>query len=239
MSGLRLAIIYGIFPHKLGFCGPREKLATKDLLNYLSGKKVSEERIKNILKDFKGVYPYYKLIAKSNNIKNPFSEKVVKSYWIGNDLLDNVRVSRLRKMIINDFSAPGLLKKKEAKRRAKNISPDSRPHHSFHVLMIGSIGGRIKLKGRLLDFCRVGWGRVLTVKNKKVMIEYYPLVKRKNFYIGKPIKKKFLVDRDLISKIKRRDWITTHWNNLVQVINKKDLNNLKKYTQITLDSLNE
>jgi len=239
MSGLKIAIGYGVFPQKLGFCGPQEKYASQDLLNYLLGKRISEERIRKIMKKFKGAYSYYKLIAKSNKIKDSFDERVVEAYWIGNNLLDRVKFSDLRKMIIDDFSAPGLLKQEEAERRAKNIPLNSRPHHSFHVLVIGSVSGRVDLKGKLLDLCRIGWGRVQELKKHKVIIDYYPLSNKRPFYIGKPIKKEFSWNKDLIPKIKKRDWVTTHWNNLIQVINKENLNNLKKYTQITLNSFNE
>jgi len=86
MSGLRIAALYGIYPHQLGFCGPEKK--SKLLVNYLLGKKVSEEKIREILKQFKGAYLYYERIAKKNRIKDVFDEKVVKAYWIGNNLLE-------------------------------------------------------------------------------------------------------------------------------------------------------
>src|SRR4030043_926519 len=114
MSGLKIAALYGIKPHTLGFCGPQEKSASRLILSYLSGKKISGKKIRKIFEKFEGAYSYYKLIAKSNKIKDPFNEKVVKAYWIGNNLLEKVKTEDLRKMIARDFSRPGLLSKKTA-----------------------------------------------------------------------------------------------------------------------------
>ena len=105
MPGVKLAALYGIYPHLLGFCGPLEKSETKIILDFLSGFNVPEKKIRKILKEFKGAYFYYKLIAKSNKIKNPFDEKVVRAYWIGNSLLEKVKIKDLKKMIANDFKA--------------------------------------------------------------------------------------------------------------------------------------
>lgn len=80
MSGLKLAALYSIKPHQLGFCGPKDD---ETLLRYLKGKKnVSEKKVRKILEGFEGAYPYYQRIAKSNNIKDPFDERVVRAYWI-------------------------------------------------------------------------------------------------------------------------------------------------------------
>jgi len=84
MQGIRIAALYGFYPHRLGFCGPQKNSAKKTLLDYLSGEKISEQKIRKVLETFKGSFSYYKLITKSNGIENPFDEKVVKAYWIGN-----------------------------------------------------------------------------------------------------------------------------------------------------------
>src|SRR4030043_375803 len=109
MSGLKIVALYGIKPHLLGFCGPKEKSASRLILSYLSGKKISGKKIRKIFEKFEGAYSYYKLIAKANKIKDPFNERVVKAYWIGNKLLDKVSTKQLREMVVKEFSKPGLL----------------------------------------------------------------------------------------------------------------------------------
>lgn len=207
MSGLKLAALYSIKPHQLGFCGPQEEKNRGILLKYLRGSKVSEKKMREILEGFEGAYPYYKLIAKSNSIKDPLDERVVRAYWVGNRLLDKVR---------------GL-----------------NPHHSFHVLIIGSVTNRIVLKGKLLDLCRICWGKVikLKVKSQKLKVIYQPLVGRKKLTLGKPIEKEIDWDKDLVPGVKVGDGVSFHWNQVVEVLKDEDRRNLEKYTNLTLNSL--
>src|SRR4030042_6736072 len=108
MLGPKIAALYGLKPHQLGFCGPQDK-NRGFLLEYLRGKTNNKKRVRKILRSFEGAYPYYQLIAKSNNIRDSLNERVVKAYWIGNKLLEKVRISALQEMIVRDFSRPGLL----------------------------------------------------------------------------------------------------------------------------------
>ena len=245
MQGIRIAALYGFYPHRLGFCGLQENSAKKNLLDYLSGEKISEQKIRKILETFKGAFFYYKLIAKSNGIKDPFDEKVVKAYWIGNQLLEKVPVDSLKKMIIKEFVGPGFLSKVMTVKKASEISLTSKAHHSFHVLVIGSVSGRIILEGKLLDLCRIAWGKVIgykkggTENSNGVIIEYQPLQKRRSKYsLGRAIHKIVFWDKKFIPEIKIGDNVATHWNHIVQILSTKDLIYLKKYTQITIDSLN-
>jgi len=248
MLGLKLAALYGFYPHKLGFCGLQENSAKKLLLSYLSGEKIPEQKIRKILETFKGAFFYYKLIAKSNGIRDPFDEKVVKAYWIGNKLLEKVPIGSLREMIIKEFAGPGLLSKKIAEKKAREIPFASKAHHSFHVLVIGSVSGRIVLEGKLLDFCRIGWGKVIKKpkinppaggQKLKIVIEYQPLQKRrKKYFLGEPTHKIVSWEKKFVPEIKTGDKVATHWNHIVQILDARDLTYLKKHTQTTIDSLN-
>lgn len=62
-----------------------------------NGKSHSEENISGSLKKLYS-YIYYLIIAESNNIDDPFHLNVVKAYWIGNELLENVKDSVVRKV---------------------------------------------------------------------------------------------------------------------------------------------
>ncbi|MBU1102681.1 hypothetical protein KJ853_03450, partial [Patescibacteria group bacterium] len=121
---------------------------------------------------------------------------------------------------------------------------NSKPHHSFHILVLGSITGRVNFEGdtKLKDVCRVGWGRVIKkIKNQKskikILVEYQPLVENKTLKLGTPKQKEIFWDKNLIPKIKIGDWVSFHWNYLVQVLSTSEMANLKKYTLNTLKSL--
>lgn len=240
-SGLSVAVAYGLVPNRLGYCGPQEAKKRKRLLDFLQGK-ASESEILPIMKQFEGAYYYYQLIARKNNIKNPFDKKVVEAYWIGNNLLEKVKVADLRKMAIKNFTKPGLLPLEVAKERAKLIPENSKPHHSFHVLSFGTITGRIDLDSiKLKDICRVGWGRIIGFKdgnlNPKVIVKYQPLIKDRKIKLGKFIAMEIEWNKDVVPEIRINDQVSFHWGMLVQILAKRDIANLKKYTQNTLKSL--
>lgn len=235
MSGVRLAALYSIAPHKLGLCGPQKKSIRREIYNFLCGKKNSQRKIRKILEGFRGAFFYYKLIAKSNSISNPFDKKVVRAYWIGNELLERVKIEDLRQMIAKDFSKP---------EKARKIPEDSKPHHSFHVLIAGPINKKIILKGKLLDFCKVSWGRVIKISDlkfqiSKLLVEYQPLMKDKKYTLGEPIKKEIFWDKKILPKIKMGDWVSFHWNLALEKLQDKDIKNLQKYTRMTLKGMAE
>jgi len=206
MSGLRIACLYSLPPHKLGFCGPLDKRKTKVILDCIRGKKIDELRLRKILKEFIGAVQYYQLIAQANKIKDPFNQRIVKAYWVGNQLLAGFR--------------------------------EILPHHSYHVLMVGSVTGRIKFNDKLRDLCRIGWGEVIKLKTQKLklIVKYKPLVRRdKRFVFGKIIKKEVEWDKDFIPKIRVGDIVSIHWNQAIEILSQREVKHLKKYTQQTLN----
>jgi len=239
MSGVRLAALYGIKPKQLGFCGPEGKSSSRLLFNFLCEKELLEKKAREVLERF-AVFPYYKLIARFNGIEDPFDEKIVKAYWIGNNLLDNISSDTLQRMVITEFSRPNFLSRKEAEEKAKKIPKGSKPHHSFHVLVLGSVMGRIELKGKLLDLCRIGWGKVIKLRpdKKAVSVKYQPLVSGKTYQLGQLREKEINWIKDFVPKIEIGQSVSFHWNQVVQILTEEEKNNLKKYTQQTLDILN-
>jgi hypothetical protein len=233
ISGLRLAAAYGLTPNKLGFCGPQKK-EHKILYAFLVDEK-NEKKAREILFKFEGASAYYDLIAQKNKIKNIFDQKVVEAYWIGNKLLDKISSEDIKKMVREKFISPLLLDKKEAEKRIRKIPMYAKPHHSFHVLILGPVAGRIDLTPiNLKDICRVGWGKIISVKNNKIEVKYQPLI-RKNYQIsfGKAEAKKINWDRNIIPKLEIGDWISFHWNSAVQILDKENIKNLEKYTKLS------
>lgn len=241
MSGPKLAAIYGLIPNKLGFCGPKQTLLKK----FLAGDLTIPE-ILPTLEKFEAAYRYYCLIAEKNKISSPFNKRVVEAYWLGNELLDKVSVSDLRRLITEKFSAPGLLSKEAAARKAAAIPEDSRPHHSFHVLVLGAVTGSVNFAGntRLKDTCRIGWGRIVKIKDShkitepgRITVSYSPLTGKKVLGFGPPAKKDLVWDKILLPSAEIGDWISFHWNYAIQKLNEENIINLHKYTSNTLNSL--
>lgn len=255
ISGFKIAALFGFRPHYLGLCGPTQARQQKLLQKFLQGK-ITVAKMRPVFRKFLSAYSYYKLIARSNKIKNPFDEKVVSAYWIGNELLDKVKTGDLRQMIAKEFGGPGLLPKKIAIEKAGVIPHGSKPHHSFHVLAIGSVTGSVDFKNtKLKDLCRIGWGRVKKIKNQprrpkgsgprpeaseisNLVVQYQPLIGEKKIKLGKPVKKEIIWNKILAPKVKTGDWVAFHWDYLAQILTKKDVKNLRKYTLNTLNKIN-
>ena len=102
------------------------------------------------------------------------------------------------------------------------------PHHSYHVFHIGSITGRIEIKGKLLDICRVSWGEVIRFNKNNVWVKYQPVVLKPERHLGKLRIKK--IKRGFLDKIKEGDMVSWHWNRGCQVLNQKQVKNLEYYT---------
>ncbi len=229
MSGFKTAALYSFPPQRFGLCGMREKEGD-ELFHFLLNEKVP--KIRKILESFKGAFFYYQLIAKENKISDPFNERVVRAYWIGNELLEKVRISKLREMIEKDFQKPRL---------AKILPESARPHHSFHVLVAGPIEKTLELTEGMKDLCKISWGRVLKIADSKFQIvnleiEHQPLLKEKHYFLGKPIKRKIFWDKRILPKVKIGDFISFHWDLALEKLSQTELRSLKKYTELSIQT---
>ncbi len=215
MMEYKTTFIYGYVPNALGLCGPKEGTEKIIISEFLAGKNISDEKLRKIIENFKAAFAYYQLIAKANNKKDCLEEKIVRAYWIGNECLE----------------------------KAEKLPSGSLPHHSFHVLNVGTLSG--KLDENLLDCCLIKWGRVkkLKIKNKKskinkvVVDNYQPLEKKgKKFVLGKPVEKEVAWNKLLTPELEAGDWVSIHWGSIMEKLTSEDLGNLKKYTKINLEA---
>lgn len=232
-SGIRLAIRYGYVPCKLGLCGPEDKKNKSLIFRYLKGDNKLELINREIQKQFQGAYAYYKLIADANDIKDPLDYRVVQAYWVGNKLLDKVKLPDFKKMALGEFVPLG----KITANRVSQIPRNAIPHHTFHVLFMGSVTGRAKLEGKTLDICRTSWGQIQNIKLKGLEIQYQPLKIDKRFSLGGSVTKEIFWNRDILPSVKKGDWVSVHWNHAIEKLDSTKLKNLKKYTNTILKSI--
>lgn len=231
MSGFKVAALYSFPPGRFGLCGMGEE-TSHQIFHFLLGEKVS--KIKKILESFKGALFYYKLIAKENKIPNYFDERVVRAYWIGNELLEKVRISKMKEMLEKVFKKPKL---------ARLLPNFARAHHSFHVLVAGPLRKDLEMTEGMKDLCKISWGKILKIENWRLevgnlIVKYQPLLKEKNWFLGKPIKRKIFWNKRILPKIKVGDFISFHWDLALEKISKKELENLKKYTEFSIKIAN-
>ena len=239
-DGLLTCARYAFMPNKLQYCGGTKN---QDLFEYSSNKK-SEPILSHLLEEFQTLYPYLKLIADSNKIKDVFDYRVVEAYWLGNELLDNVNMNKLYWHFIDGLKLKKKIKHKEFEKLVGKIPQGALPHHSFHVFNVYFRTGHIAVEHSLetMNSCCISWGEITKVKETTIEILAPVLIsKNENLIFSEPKKKtvsfKFL-DRTFIENPKIGDWITFHWDWACEVINKQQLSNLQKYTNICLKLAN-
>lgn len=238
-AGLLKCARYAFAPNRLKYCGPDNK--TREVLDYLN-ENTADEGLKQILRKFETLYPYLKFIALENNLNDPFDERVVEAYWLGNGLLDKISQKGLYEHFLNGLSLKKKLHKRELNLVMAKLNFGALPHHSFHVFNVFSgVWG----EGRTLetmDNCRVGWGKVLTVDVHKATILTKPLVYFEGkVEFGKLIKKEITIPFDLKNigpKLTPGLWLSFHWNVFCEVLSPRQVNLLKKYTGESLSLVN-
>ncbi len=154
---------YAYPPNALGYCGPADSGA---LLEYADAG-VVDGGLTDLARRFDGAWPYLALIGAANGRSDPLDDRVVEAYWLGNRLLEHVPARLLAAHLDARFAA-----------RAGHARADlaglavsgGRAHHNFHVFAVYPWVGMLRAGFaeeplRVLNYCRVRWGTVLTVHN--------------------------------------------------------------------------
>jgi hypothetical protein len=233
MDALELAARYSFMPNRLRYCGPED--ADMLLFDYVITKK-EKAKVREILDRFEALSLYLGLIAAKNGL-DKFDKKVIEAYWIGNDLLDAVKPEDIRQMILTDFIKKGL-PKSMAQKLSKNLPAAITAHHSFHVMHIHSITGKLKFTFSNIDKCRISSGTVTKIMEDKLAVEYEPVEMHEKMAIGKPVIREINYDKKFLGKIKIGDTVAIHWGYAVQKISGRQKQRLQKYTLQNLDAIN-
>ncbi|MDD5341031.1 MAG: DUF6390 family protein [Patescibacteria group bacterium] len=228
MDGLQMFISYGLKPHQLGFCGPKES-EVNVLLNYLQGNSIEQEHVRQILSQFERAHAYCDLIAKSNGMSDPFSREVVEAYWLGSDLLEKVSAPDLRSAAAQDLALSGL-SQKAVDKAVEKIPKKAVAHHSFSVL--SKSGRNIGMN----SLCLVGWGIVREKNADKIIVSSSSLSSRRGLKFTRDEVKVIAWDRRIVPDLKIGNVISFHFNQVCQVLNRAQLENLMKYTAINLQA---
>jgi len=216
-------------PNQLTYCGPDQN---KELAEYLE-KMETDGGLALILEKFECMVPNLEFIASENKIKNPFDEKVVEAYWIGNGLLSNIKKSRLYSYLSEN---PKLTLKEKLKLGGKLKAP-ANMHHSFHVFKVWQTSGFAENPQilKMIDECRIGWGQIIEFKNGTIKVLYEPIIFDKgNLIFGTLIEKNILCEtKNILPKI--NDWISFHWSSYCKTLSPEELKNLRFWTKTNME----
>jgi len=240
IDGAILAARHSFMPNRLGYCGPDENDV---LLNACISDRPSKKLVE-ALQAFQAAYPYLRFIAQSQGYEDPFDYRAVEAYWIGNEVLEKIAPNEfydhLRKRFETKFS------KDHLKTLFKTQPFAAFPHHALHVFnafssMKSSPEALVNPRAesdekveRLMDKCRISWGKVTKSNNGILTVEYEPLLRRE----GK-LSLGHVIETDVTSEVEGQsfvkgvepgDWVSFHWGFACSQLTNLQVANLRKYT---------
>ena len=231
---------YAYPPNELGYCGPD---ASRQLLEQVTAG-VDDRDLHRLLRGFEGAWPYLQLIASAHGIGDPLDARVVEAYWVGNDLLSGVGMRPLGDSVESRFrdrvGGPW-------DHLADTVRAGAVPHHSFHVFgvypWLGLLReGRTVEPLRVLDRCRVRWGRVLSVAGPEAVVRSRPLEwDGRALFLGEPRVERAVVALDglgLAGSVRPGDWCSLHWDWVCERLAPEQLHALQHYTLAQLAVVN-
>jgi hypothetical protein len=229
LAGTTRFIRYAFMPNRLRYCGGDDN---RTILEY-AVEDVREPPLVPMLRKFSGAYPYLALIARGNGIADPFDERVVEAYWVGNELLDRVEARQLYDHLKERYR--GELTPKTLDRVAAKAPAGARPHHSFHVFDVWRHGAQASGEVlAMLDSCRVSWGAVRSVEAGELVVDRRPLVLRGGrLVLDAPRSERVtrLVEgKGFATAARPGDVVSLHWGWVCEVLEPKQAAALERTT---------
>jgi hypothetical protein len=238
VGGTTRFVRYAFMPNRLQYCGGDDN---RTILDYAVAD-VREPPLDRMLRKFTGALPYLQLIARRNAIADPFDERVVEAYWIGNELLERVEARELYDHLRERYRAE--LSARVMDRVAAKAPAGARPHHSFHVFDVW----RQTERGRnevlaTIDSCRISWGRVTAIEPGALVVERAPIELRGGrLALGAPRLERvsrMLEGRGFVAAAAIGDVVSVHWSWACEVLDAGQAAALERYTTHHLRLANE
>lgn len=229
VAGTTRFVRYAFMPNRLQYCGGD---GSQTILDYAVAD-VREPPLDRMLRKFIGALPYLQLIARRNEIADPFDERVVEAYWIGNDLLERVEARELYDHLRERYRTE--LSARVMDRVAAKAPAGARPHHSFHVFDVW----RQTERGRnevlaTIDSCRISWGRVSAVEPGELVVERAPIELREGqLVLGTPRSERvtrMLEGSGFVASATVGDVVSIHWSWACEVLDPRQVAALERYT---------
>lgn len=241
INGIARCSRYSFGPNRLHYCGPD---ANRELQSLIEHGQANPE-LSVLLKQFKTLYPYLQYISRINAIAEPFDEKVVEAYWLGNKLLENIKKDKLHRFLMEDLSVKKKISGKEFEWLEQKVAHGAVPHHSFHVLNVWQMTGHTDKLDEVerMDQCLVNSGRVLRVSGPEITVlsESLSYANGKLFLVApteKKITRRLETEYD-IEQIKPGQIVSFHWSVPCEIISEKQAKNLKKYILQSINFANQ
>jgi len=224
LEGLRIACLYS-------FSCPELKKAKekKTILEFAKEPQFEKApKAREILIKLEPFF-FYQFIAHQNKISDPFNERVVRAYWLGNEFL-----KRVTKEEIKTFT---LLKKEITHKKITALKLleliNGKPHHNFETLWL--IKKNQFLTEKILQEitkCLIRPGEIIKIEKNILFVKTFKLnLEEKKVVLREVISK---VDQGFLKDPKKEHLVTIHLSRAREKISKKTFQNLLKITKEAL-----
>lgn len=150
IKALQLASRFSLSPNALGYCG--RKSAVKKLKRCIDKGKCAG--VEQELKKFIVLYPYLRTISEITGLPE-FDYRVIEAYWLGNDLLKQVRAKHYA-ILLKNFAKQGVPKWliEELKQKKPRVFI---PNHVFQVthVGVGKASGSVPYNKETINNCLI------------------------------------------------------------------------------------
>lgn len=232
MNGVARCTRYAFGPNRLHLCGPD---ASQEIAAYTAAG-VSDGGILGMLRRFETLFPYLETIAKANGIRDPFDDRVVEAYWIGNDLLEHIPAAVYHRHLVDTIDYKKRVPLRVFAGVEDMLRDGARMHHNVHVVNLTRRTGKDPVVHTLdsMDKCRVSWGEVIRIDGPSVSVRRQPLVREGDrIRLGDPVEQSMtrsLTDDDIMEQAVVGDIISLHWDEPCEILTTEQLIHLKRYT---------
>ena len=237
MDGVQLGARFSLATNRLNYCGPAD--AEPALYAAIVGPQ-GTDAARRALSGFEALMPYLEAIGAKHGL-DPFDERVVEAYWVGNDLLDPFGRDDFRRLL--DALVRRGLPRPIADRLAAHLPARPIPHHLFHVAFVGvgAVTGHVPTTLPNMESCRPAWASViapgpgpeLTVERPSLVVD------RGRLGFGAVRRLGLRFDPAVVPGVHAGHEVAIHWGWPALVLSARQSAALREYSRRSLDAANE
>ncbi len=236
MDGVQLGARFSIATNRLQYCGPAE---AAPLLYRAITTETGHAEAARALSGFEALMPYLEHIA-AKTAREPFDEKVVEAYWIGNSLLDAFDRSDFLRLL-EALTLRGL-PRSIARRLGDHLPTRPLPHHLFHVAFVGvgTVTGHVPTNLVNMEACRPAWATVTNASDGRLRVCGPSLTMRgEAIDWGPAVERQLPYDPRVVSDPRPGDAVAVHWGWPAMRLSSEQCAALEKYSYRSLEQANE
>lgn len=235
MDGAALGARFSLATNRLGFCGPQDAEAAL-YAAIAEGRRLEEARAK--LGSFEALMPYLELLAAHHDL-DPFDERVVEAYWLGNELLDGFTKAEFV-ALFDAFVSRGM-PRSIAARLSEHLPADAIPHHAFHVsyVGVGTVTGHAETTLANLERCRPSWGTVRERTATELLVDK-PVARLSDgrLEVAGSVEVRLRYDPRVVPEAAPGTTVAMHWDWPALTLSREQLSGLRDATARSLVAAN-